>query len=134
MRTIPSARMARRILVSAAIGVTFLAANPVGATDRPQQAKPAMQSLAELRASLGTSDQVAMLRALQLALNQVGDGGTYVWKKHDTRLKGMIRPTTAFRNAHGQVCRHVIYALSLGDYRKQIEFIACREADGRWRL
>lgn len=134
MRTIPSAKPARRLLLSAAAGANLLIAGPVFASERPQQPRPAIQSLSELQANLGTSDQVAVLSALQLALNQIGDGGTYVWKKSDTKLKGMIRPTAAFRNANGQVCRHVIYALALGAYRKQIEFIACREAGGRWRL
>lgn len=134
MRTIPSAETAWRLLLSAAVGVTLLIAGPVCADNQPQRARSAIQSLSELQANLGTSDQIAVLSALQQALNQIGDGGTYIWKKNDTRLKGMIRPTTAFRNANGQICRHVIYALSLGDYRKQIEFIACREAGGRWRL
>lgn len=134
MRTIPSVRLAQRFLVGAAFGATVLIAGAVFAIDQPQHAKSAIEPLEELQAKLGTSDQVAALQALQSALNQVGDGGTYIWKKHDTRLKGIIKPTTAFRNAHGQVCRHVIYALSIGDYRKQIEIIACREAGGRWRL
>ncbi len=134
MRTIPSARLAQRILAGAAFGANLLAAIPVSATDGPQRAKPAIQSLAELQANLDSSDQIAVLTALQSALNEIGDGGSYIWKKQDTSLKGIIRPTTAFRNAYGQICRHVIYALSLGDYRKQIEIIACREAGGRWRL
>lgn len=91
-------------------------------------------TFAELQARLDKGDQVAALHALQMALNQVGDGATFHWKKDNRDLKGIIKPTTAFRNSYGQVCRHVVYALSLGDYRKQIEFVACREAGGRWRL
>jgi len=91
-------------------------------------------SLSELRERLDASDQVAALHALHMALNNTADGGTFIWQKTNRELKGVIKPTTAFRNAHGQVCRHVIYALALGRYRKQIEFVACREAGDRWRL
>lgn len=134
MRMIPSALMARKFLVGASLGVSLLLINPAFASDNQQHAKPAIQSWAELQKNLGAGDQVAVLQALQLALNRIGDGGTFMWKKHDTNLKGIIKPTAAFRNAGGQICRHVIYMLSLGDFRKQIEIIACREADGRWRL
>lgn len=91
-------------------------------------------TFAELQARLDKGDQIAALHALQMALNQVGDGTTFQWKKNNRDLKGIIKPTTAFRNSYGQICRHVVYALSLGKYRKQIEFVACREAGGRWRL
>ena len=74
------------------------------------------------------------MRALQLALSQVEDGGTFLWQKKSLSLKGMITPSKAFRNSSGAVCRHVIYALSLGRYIKQIEGIACRQNDGRWQL
>lgn len=90
--------------------------------------------LAELRSKLDRTDQMVALRALHLALSQVPDGGTFVWRKKSRSLKGMIRPTKAFRNVDGHICRHIIYALVLGRYTKQIEGIACRQDDGRWRL
>ena len=93
-----------------------------------------VRRLAELRSKLDSRDQVVALRALHMALSQVPDGGTFVWRKKSRSLKGMIKPTKAFRNADGQVCRHVIYALVLGRYTKQIEGIACRQNDGRWQL
>ncbi len=90
--------------------------------------------LAELRSKLDSKDQMVALRALHLALSQVPDGGTFVWRKKNRSLKGMIKPSKAFRNASGQICRHVIYALVLGRYTRQIEGIACRQDDGRWQL
>lgn len=92
------------------------------------------RSLAELRSNLDRTDQMVALRALHLALSQVPDGGTFVWRKKSRSLKGMIRPSKAFRNADGNICRHIIYALVLGRYTKQIEGIACRQEDGRWQL
>lgn len=148
MRTFPGARSAP--LLAAAL---FLAAIPAQAGSAiaasglagPQRPNPPPShkvarepaeslSLPELRARLDRSDRVAALHALHMALNNTADGGTFIWKKDDRGLKGVIKPTNAFRNAYGQVCRHVIYAISLGRYRKQIEFVACREAGDRWRL
>lgn len=93
-----------------------------------------VRRLAELRSKLDGKDHTIALRALHLALSQVPDGGTFVWRKKSRSLKGMIKPTKAFRNASGQICRHVIYALVLGRYTKQIEGIACRQEDGTWQL
>lgn len=92
------------------------------------------RKLAVLRSRLDQKDHIVAMRALQLALSQVEDGGTFVWRKRSRSLKGMIKPSKAFRNSNGRICRHVIYALSLGRYIKQIEGIACRQIDGRWQL
>jgi hypothetical protein len=108
-------------------GLTATAAPP-----SPEQ-NP-VRRLAELRSKLDGKDQIIAMRALHMALSQVPDGGTFVWQKKSRSLKGMIKPSKAFRNANGQVCRHIIYALALGRYTKQIEGIACRQDDGRWQL
>lgn len=100
----------------------------------PAPVQNPVRRLAELRSKLDGKDQIIAMRALHLALSQVPDGGTFVWRKESRSLKGMIKPSNAFRNASGQICRHVIYALVLGRYTKQIEGIACRQDDGRWQL
>lgn len=149
MRTFPRALRAPYPLLLALAVSGLLAGSPAHADEeasepRPVREQPAPQaetksqtgalSLSELKAKLDRSDQVAALHALHLALNHTADGDTFVWNKRDRILKGVIRPTAAFRNADGLICRHVIYALALGRYRKQIELVACREGDGRWRL
>ena len=150
LRTFPRAgeAPARFLRLLAGIGLVLVVGAPASADpERPELPSSAQiingehaqriagtTPLAELRARLDNSDRLAALHALQMALNQVGDGSTFLWKKEDRNLMGIIKPTAAFRNAAGQVCRHVIYAISLGDYRKQIEIVACREAGGRWRL
>lgn len=109
----------------------------IDASTQPSPPIPAenpTRAFARLRARLDQGDQIIALRALHLALSQVPDGGTFAWRKRSRSLKGLIQPTKAFRNADGQVCRHVIYTLSLGRYLKQIEGIACRQDDGRWQL
>lgn len=128
---------------TASLSAAAEAVRPSDASTRPETAQRAIpplpaqkpvRSFSALRARLDHTDQLIALRALQMALTQVPDGGTFVWRKRSRSLKGLIKPTKAFRNAHGQVCRHLVYALSLGRYMKQIEGIACRNADGRWQL
>jgi len=100
----------------------------------PAPEKNPIRQLAYLRSKLNYKDHAVAMRALHLALSQVPDGGSFVWQKKKHSLKGTIKPSKAFRNAQGRVCRHVIYALALGRYTRQIEGIACRGEDGRWQL
>jgi hypothetical protein len=69
--------------------------------------------LTELKARLDRSDRAAAMQALELALSELADGVTLVWRR---------------------VCRHVVYSLALGTYQRQIEGVACRESDGSWSL
>jgi surface antigen len=88
----------------------------------------------ELRARLDQSDRQAAYQALALALDELGDGVTLVWKRPERGLVGKIKPVSAFRDDKGRVCRHVVYSLSLGGYEREIEGNACRESDGSWTL
>jgi surface antigen len=97
-------------------------------------ASPAGATLADLRAKLDGSDRALAVKALGLALNELGDGATLVWRRPSRRLVGKIKPSAAFRDDAGRVCRHVTYSLTLGRYVRQVEGIACREADGHWSL
>jgi surface antigen len=97
----------------------------------PVQQKP---TLAELRARLDESDRALAVKALGLALNEIGDGATLVWRRPERGLVGKIKPTAAFRDDRGRICRHVNYALTLGEYTSQVEGVACRETDGEWSL
>lgn len=91
-------------------------------------------ALAELKARLDGSDRSVAMNALEVALNELGDGATLVWKRQARGLAGIIRPVAAFRDDKGRVCRHLIYSLSLGHYARQVEGIACRGSDGVWSL
>jgi 17 kDa outer membrane surface antigen len=79
-------------------------------------------------------DRIVALRALELALRELGDGTTLVWRRPERGLVGRVKPVSAFRDAKGRVCRTVVYALMLGSYRREIEGVACREQDGSWSL
>lgn len=125
----------------AAMSVVWLACGPALAEPLPQSEQRAAEvrpdgarptTLAELKARLDAGDRRAALEALHLALTELGDGSSYVWGHTSRSLIGVIRPTMAFRDVHGRVCRHVVYTLSLGGYSKTIEGIACRGKDGLW--
>jgi surface antigen len=88
----------------------------------------------ELKAKLDGSDRQAATQALQLALNELGDGVTLVWRRPARGLEGRIKPMSAFRDDHGRVCRHLVYSLSLGGYSREVEGNACRAPDGSWVL
>jgi surface antigen len=129
------------IMGAGALLVSILApaSYPLKAEDRGAQANagamvPAATGLSELRARLDQSDRQAAYQALQLALDELGDGVTLVWRRPARGLEGRIKPVSAFRDDKGRVCRHIFYSLSLGGYEKEIEGNACREADGSWTL
>jgi hypothetical protein len=95
---------------------------------------PTAPSLGGLRAKLDQSDRQAAYQALQLALDEMGDGMTLIWKRPARGLEGQIKPVSAFRDNKGRLCRHILYFLSFGGDAKEIEDHACREADGSWTL
>jgi len=129
------------IMGAGALFVSILApaSCPLKAEERGAQATagamvPAASGLDELRARLDQSDRQAAYQALQLALDELGDGVTLVWKRPARGLEGRIKPVSAFRDDKGRLCRHIFYSLSLGGYEKEIEGNACRETDGSWSL
>ena len=94
--------------------------------------RPAPQGLQDLRASLDQSDRAVAFQALQMALNEVGDGVTLKWRRPSSELSGRIKPVAAFRDNEGRICRQVIYSLARGAEEKEAQGVACRAQDGRW--
>jgi len=86
------------------------------------------------RMRLGFADERAALQALQFALNEVGDGSTFVWHRKAGALTGTVRPTAAFINDRKRLCRHLVFSLSVGNRTSSIEGIACRTEEGYWQL
>jgi surface antigen len=91
-------------------------------------------TFAELRARLDGTDRAVALNALQVALTELGDGATLIWKRPSRELTGVIKPVSAFRDDEGRVCRHLTYSLSLGTFVREVEGTACREPSGTWSL
>jgi surface antigen len=98
------------------------------------QGHTAPQGLTALKSSLDQSDRAVAMQALQLALTELGDGVTLVWRRPASQLAGRVKPISAFRDDQGRVCRHLVYSLAIGGHEKQIEGVACREQDGRWAI
>jgi surface antigen len=96
--------------------------------------QPTPQGLGELQISLDRSDRTVALQALQMALTELGDGVTLVWRRPVSQLTGRIKPVSAFRNDDGHICRTVVYSLAWRGREKEIEGVACRDADGRWAI
>lgn len=105
-------------------------------TGEPIEAQPAesTKTLSDLKADLTSDDPLAVLEAVRFALDEVGDGATYVWRREEGPLWGMVRPTGSFRTTDGRICRHIIVTLSLDEYTRQTDGDACRIEDGRWVL
>ncbi len=84
--------------------------------------------------TLDELDEIATLNALHVGLTEVPDGANFVWKRSHGRLSGVVRPLFSFKNAKGEVCRHVVVTLRAGDHTRTVEGAACREPNGRWVL
>lgn len=106
-------------------------AEPQPAASAPDQLA---ESLAELRSRLDPGDRSMAMQALDLALAEIADGSTLVWKRPARELVGRIKPVSAFRDDQGRICRRLVYSLTLGSHERRAEGIACREESGRWSL
>jgi len=84
--------------------------------------------------TLSEQDEIAALESIQVGLSRMDDGNPFVWKRANGRLSGIVRPTSSFRNAKGNLCRHVVVLLTTGYKTSTAEGIACRSANRRWVL
>jgi len=84
--------------------------------------------------ALDERDAVAALDGINIALTEVGDGGSYVWRRIDGRLAGMAQPTSSYKDASGQPCRRLIVILNVPGRSSKIEGVACRSAFRQWLL
>ena len=87
-----------------------------------------------LAAKLEPDDPLAVLEAVGYALNEVGDGATYVWHRTDGPLAGNVRMAKSYRGEVGAICRKLTVTLILGKAVRPASFTACRDAGGQWVL
>jgi fermentation-respiration switch protein FrsA (DUF1100 family) len=133
----------------AAGAVSLVLAAPMGAhaaerapADKPSCACPgpdapkreARPKFADLQANLDEDDEIAALEAIRIALTEIGDGATFVWRRANGRISGVVKPTASFKSVDGKICRHIAIVLAAGRRTGKIEGIACRLANGRWQL
>jgi len=129
-------------IIIGAGALVFLSLVPAPSLLKPEESGAKAQtasdngtpSFRQLKAQLDWSDRIAALKALELALSELGDGTTLVWQRRERQLVGRIRPHSPFRDDEGRLCRHIVYSLALGTYQREIEGSACREPDGSWSL
>jgi surface antigen len=100
----------------------------------PQAGSSTKPKLAALPPPLDVADEIAALESVQIALSKVADGSSYVWHRSHGRLSGVVHPTNSFKDAKGQVCRHITVVLNSLDTTKRTEAIACRLDNGVWQL
>jgi hypothetical protein len=115
------------------VAVVFLApglalAEP--ASRIPARAHPDL----DLRNALDAFDELATLDAVHTALAQVGDGGTYVWHRHNGRISAVLELKRSFIGNGGKVCRALSVMFASGQHMRRTEATACRLADGGWQL
>ncbi len=94
----------------------------------------ARPSPAGVRIELDQNDEYAALESLQLALSEVADGQSYVWRRSHGRLSGIVKPLSSFKDTHGSVCRHAAVVLTGVAVTKRTEIVACRLPTGIWQL
>jgi hypothetical protein len=83
---------------------------------------------------LNEKDAIVALERIQYALSEVGDGGTYAWRRWHGKLSGLVRPTASFKTDSGQVCRRLMVLLTSGKRTRKMHSVACRLPSGRWQL
>ncbi|MEL6871584.1 MAG: hypothetical protein AAFO62_02065 [Pseudomonadota bacterium] len=81
---------------------------------------------------LSSADRLATLEAIQLVLDEVGDGSSYLWHRQHGRLSGLIRAESSFYGPAEAVCRRLRVTLMYGPQTKTMKTVACRGTDGRW--
>ena len=108
---------------------------PAGTPPCSYSGKPARPSFAELTdRRLDEADEIAALESVQVGLSRMDDGEPFVWRRSNGKLSGIVRPTVSFRNAKGDLCRHVVVLLTTGFKTSTREGIACRATNRRWVL
>ena len=108
---------------------------PGAAASQSHQIQPmSSASLAQLKSELDQIDRLAVLEAIHVGLTDAPDGSTYMWRRHNGKIAGSVRPTNSFRDTYGKVCRYLVFQLLLGEHLRQIEGIACRQDDRSWLL
>jgi hypothetical protein len=102
--------------------------------DQDAPKREARPKLADLQTNLDEGDEIAALEAIRIALSEVGDGATFVWRRGNGRISGVVKPTSSFKAVDGKICRHILIVLAAGKRTGQIEGVACRLDNGRWEL
>jgi hypothetical protein len=133
MRPEPTLVTGAAVLAAAVLfAATALISSDFALADASTAEEAAVRALAP--DSFDWNDRVATLTALHHTLSEIDDGASFVWRRRDGQIAGVIRPTSSFLGTNGTVCRHVVVALATARRSRQVEGIACRNNLGGWDL
>jgi len=96
--------------------------------------KSKLPDIKDAKVVLDESDEYAALESVQYALTEVGDGGSYIWRRANGRLSGVVKPIASFTDTRGAVCRHAVFVLTGAQGSKRTEIVACRLPTGIWQV
>lgn len=68
------------------------------------------------------------------ALDQAPNGETRSWVNEESGASGTVTPHETYRTADGTDCREFTQTVSIENDRESATGVACRQADGSWRI
>ena len=80
------------------------------------------------------TDQLAMERNAQYALESTRTNTETAWRNPDTGNYGSIVPVETYQTGSGQYCREYIQEVVVAGERQQAYGTACRQPDGTWQI
>lgn len=83
-------------------------------------------------AGLTQADFELQRATIRKTLDEEPDGGRGTWENADTGHSGEVLPLRTFTN-EGQRCR-VFRLVMRGTQTRDLEFRACKQPDGEWRI
>lgn len=84
--------------------------------------------------SMDITDQLAMERNAQYALESTRTNSETAWRNPDTGNYGSITPVETYQTGNGQYCREYIQEVVVAGERQQAYGTACRQPDGTWQI
>jgi surface antigen len=88
----------------------------------------------EIGRSLDRADRAHMERLTQSTLETQPSGTTTIWTNPDTDFETTVKPSPAFVDEQGRQCRPFQQTVTLKGDTELIQGLACREADGTWKI
>ncbi len=83
---------------------------------------------------LKSSDELAMERTSQQALESNRTGQASGWKNPDSGHSGTVTPTETYQTASGNHCREYQQTVTIDGKTERVHGRACREPDGTWKI
>ena len=83
---------------------------------------------------LDERDRYLMAQTFEFAMEKAPTNETAKWENPDTGAQGSVTPTKTVVVAEGTPCREFTTTVSIGGQEEEAYGIACRQADGSWKI